>query len=161
LRPSILSHRPWVFALAAGALALPLCARPLAAQAKGHPKLTVRATPNLGTAPLKVLAVAELAGGADDDKDYYCPRVEWTWDDQTTSQEKTDCDPYVPGKSQIERRYSTEHQYIEGGEFNLTVRLYQDTRVIVAARTTVHVSGRFDIAALTARLFGALPPARP
>ena len=110
---------------------------------KGKPKppqLTLRANPTLGFAPLRVVATLELVGGADDYEDFYCPKLEWRWDDDTTSNTNLDCDPYVAGKSEIRRRYTTEHKYTEGpGSFEITTTLKQGSKTVGYAKVTVKI----------------------
>ena len=44
-----------------------------------RPRLTLKAQPAISMAPSRVILTAELAGGASDFEDYYCPAVEWEW----------------------------------------------------------------------------------
>ncbi len=142
--------------IAFAALGISLSAAPsLQKPATGHPKITVRSTPAIATAPAKILAVAELVGGADDDRDFYCPRVEWTWDDETTSDKQEDCDPYTAGKSEIERRYSAEHRYDLSGIYTVTVRFWQGKTVVGTNRMTVRITA--DHAPLTRPTSAATP----
>src|SRR4026209_297726 len=76
-----------------------------------RPKLTLKARPDVGIAPMRVVLTAEFEGGSDDFEDYYCPTVLWEWGDGTVSESSTDCPPYEAGKSQIKRRYTMEHNY--------------------------------------------------
>lgn len=76
-----------------------------------RPKLTLKASPNFGIAPLRVVLTAEFEGGSDDFEEYYCPTVIWEWGDGAVSEASNDCAPYEPGKSQIKRRYTVEHTY--------------------------------------------------
>ena len=130
MRRSILSHR-----LAGGAILaiVSLCAFPAAARrtADDHaPKLALRITPALAMSPADVRITLEITGGADDYQDYYCPKVEWQWGDGTTSDQEPDCDPYVKGKSSIQRVYSMSHHYIDTGTLDVRVNLLQDKKVV-------------------------------
>src|SRR5436309_900915 len=69
------------------------------------PKLDLRATPRMAFSPVNVLLTAELTGG-DDVEDYYCPELEWDWDDGGKSVHEADCPEYEAGKSKIERRFT-------------------------------------------------------
>ena len=71
----------------------------------------MKANPPVGFAPLRVVITAELKGGDNDFQDFYCASVEWDWGDDTKSENKIDCDPYEPGKSEIKRRYVMEHMF--------------------------------------------------
>ena len=122
--------------------------------AKGHPKITLRTTPGMAVAPARILAIAELVGGADDDADFYCPRVEWTWGDQTTSDQQSDCDPYVPGKSTIDRRISADHRYDMKGIYPIFVKLFQGQKEVGSARGSVTITSGMILTPPTA---AALP----
>lgn len=142
----ILSYgRPWL-AVSAAAFAVALAtsgtaAHENASQGQGRPRLTVRANPIHGFAPQRVVFTAELAGGANDFRDYYCASVEWVWADDTRSSNTFDCDPYEPGKSEIRRRFSQDHLYREPGTFEVTFRLLQGTKVVTNARVMIEVRG--------------------
>lgn len=103
------------------------------------PTLSVKASPTTSFSPSRIFLVAELKGGADDYEDYYCPTVEWDWDDGTESVSTPDCAPYEAGKSQIKRRYATEHVYRHPGEYRIRIRLKRGDRVVAAASATVRV----------------------
>jgi len=107
---------------------------------KNKPGLNIRATPVSGFAPLKVSVTVSLQGGANDYQDFYCPSVEWDWDDGTKSEEKIDCDPYEAGKSEIRRNYRAEHRYQFGGsDFRVQFRLKQKNKTVASTSTTVRV----------------------
>jgi hypothetical protein len=93
----------------------------------------------VGFAPLKVRVLAELRGGADDYEDFYCAKVEWEWADGTTSGTSEDCNPYEPGKSTIQRRFSAEHTFRQGGEYDVVFRLKQKNRVVAYSKAMVRV----------------------
>lgn len=115
-----------------------------------RPKLTLRASPTIGFPPMRSVLTAELAGGADDFEEYYCPRVEWDWADSTTSTSAADCEPYVAGQSVIRRRYTVEHTFKDGGVFDVTFRLKQGTKTVATARVQI-----------TVRESPAVPSSRP
>ena len=110
-----------------------------AAQDNKKPSVALRATPPMGFAPLKVRVAAELRGGADDYEDFYCATVEWDWADGTTSGTSEDCNPYEPGKSTIQRRFSAEHTFRQGGEYDVVFRLKQKNRVVAYSKAMVRV----------------------
>ena len=103
------------------------------------PSVTLRATPALGFAPLKVRVVADIKGGPNDYEDFYCASIEWDWADGTTSESSEDCSPYEPGKSAIERRFSAEHTFRQGGQYDVAFRLKQKKKVVGLARAVVRV----------------------
>lgn len=103
------------------------------------PSVALKATPPVGFAPLKVRVVADLKGGSDNYEDFYCATVEWDWADGTTSGSDEDCDPYEPGKSTIQRRFSADHTFRQGGEYDIVFRLKQKSRVVAYSKATVRV----------------------
>jgi hypothetical protein len=114
----------------------------LNAQSSGEakkPSLSLRVTPPLGFAPLRVRFVVDVRGGADDYEDFYCPSVQWDWGDGTLSESSEDCDPYQAGKSVIRRRYSVEHRFEQAGAFQVTFRLKQRSRVVASSSSNVQV----------------------
>ena len=48
-----------------------------------RPRFSVRAQPNVGLSPARIVLTAELTGGANDFEEYYCPTVLWEWGDGT------------------------------------------------------------------------------
>lgn len=110
-----------------------------------EPKLSLRASPRVGFAPVEILFVAELRGGADDYEDLYCVTIEWDWDDDTRSESTPDCDPYEPGTSTIRRRYSVRHRFDYSGRYEIRVNLKKRGDIVASARTNVELrGGRFD-----------------
>jgi hypothetical protein len=104
-----------------------------------RPKMTLRAQPQVSIAPARVMLTAELVGGPDDFEEYYCPSIEWEWGDDTSSESTSDCDPYEAGKSQIKRRYTTQHQFTRPGTYKLYFHLKQKDRILGSATTTIQV----------------------
>ena len=103
------------------------------------PSLSLKATPPIGFSPLKVRAVAELRGGANDYADLYCTSVEWDWGDGTVSENSEDCDPYEAGKSAIRRRFSADHTYRTGDSYKVQLRLKQKTRIVASSQFNIQV----------------------
>ena len=105
------------------------------------PSLALRATPPVGFSPLRVRVVVDVRGGADDFQDFYCPSIEWEWADGTVSESSEDCDPYVAGKSSINRRFTAEHTYRQSQpeSFRIVFRMKQKDRTVATASTTVQV----------------------
>jgi hypothetical protein len=106
---------------------------------KPKPSVALRASPQVGFSPLRVVLTAELTGGVDDFEDFYCPTIEWYWGDDTKSESKVDCDPYEAGKSEIKRRYTVDHTFNMMGEYRVEFRLKQKNKVVGGARTTIRV----------------------
>ena len=103
------------------------------------PNITLRASPQVGFSPMRVVLTAELTGGRDDFEDFYCPSVEWIWGDDTRSQSKGDCDPYEAGKSEIKRRYAVDHTYCTMGDYRVQFRLMQKKKTVGGASVSVRV----------------------
>lgn len=123
--------------LLAGSTAL--TAPPAVREDKAKPSITMRASPQAGFSPLKVVLTVELKGGADDFVDYYCPTIEWIWGDETRAESTADCDPYEPGKSQIQRRYTTSRIFQSSGNAKVEFRLKQKNKVVGSGSTRVNV----------------------
>src|SRR4029453_11066699 len=90
--------------LAVGGCALSVGASEKGAKAK-KPRLELKATPRFAFSPAYVMFSAELTGG-DDSEEMHCPELEWEWDDGGKSVAESDCAPFEPGKTQLERRFS-------------------------------------------------------
>src|SRR5256885_1343495 len=58
------------------------------------PRLSFKPTPPAGIAPPPGDPVLDVGGGPNDYGDFYCPTVQWDWDDGTISETSEDCDPY-------------------------------------------------------------------
>jgi hypothetical protein len=123
-------------------IALPVVPMTLLALAQGSskkPSLSLKATPAVSFAPARVVVVAEVKGGADDNEEFYCPTVEWEWGDLTVSTVENDCEPYEAAKSQIKRRYTVEHRYKNAGSFRIRLVLKKGSAIITSANTLVQV----------------------
>ena len=95
----------------AGTLVLLALAAPITAAENGaRPRLDLRATPRMAFSPTIVYVTAELAGG-DEVEDFYCPDLEWDWDDGARSVRGSDCPPFEAGASDFERFFSADHVY--------------------------------------------------
>ena len=106
-----------------------------------RPSLNVKATPGTGMVPVRITAVAELKGGDNDFEEYYCPTIEWNWDDGTVSESTNDCDPYQAGKSQIRRRHTVSHTYQRAGTYRISFRLKNKEKVVGSATALVRLLG--------------------
>lgn len=103
------------------------------------PSISLKVTPSVALAPARIRLSVELRGGADDYEDFYCPAIEWDWNDETKSESVKDCAPYVAGQSVIVRRYSAEHTYQESGMYKVTLRFKRKDKVLAFATTNVQV----------------------
>lgn len=111
----------------------------LAADAKPKkPKLELRATPRMAFSPVNVFLTAELSGG-DDVEEYYCPELEWEWDDGGKSTQESDCAPFEAGKTKIERRFTAEHEFRRAGVYNVKVTMRRGGRSLAASTVRLTV----------------------
>ena len=117
----------------------PLSAGPQDSDEKKRPKITVRASPQAGFSPLRIVLTAELKGGDNDYQEFYCPTVEWIWGDDTRAQTTGDCDPYEAGKSEIRRRYTVSRVFNISGEYRVEFRLKQKDKYVGSGSILVRV----------------------
>jgi hypothetical protein len=103
-----------------------------------RPKLSLKAQPNVGIAPARVILTLELTGGPNDFQEYYCPTVLWDWADGTESESTFDCEPYVAGKSEIKRRYTVQHTF-RAGAHKVWVRLKRNAKLLASANVTLQI----------------------
>ena len=120
-------------------LSAPLAAGPQNTDDKKKPKITVRASPQAGFSPVRIVLTAELKGGDNDYSEFYCPTVEWIWGDDTRAQSTGDCDPYEPGKSEIQRRYTISRVFNTSGEYRVEFRLKQKDKYVGSGSILVRV----------------------
>jgi len=104
-----------------------------------RPQISLKATPSSGMVPVRVSGVVELRGGDDDFAEYYCPTIEWNWDDGTVSESSNDCEPYESGKSQIKRRFTADHVYRTAGDYRIQFRLKKKDKALAAASASVKI----------------------
>jgi hypothetical protein len=113
----------------------------------GKPSISVKANPAIGFAPLRVVVTVDLKGGANDYADFYCATVEWDIvaldgrGDGNKSEQRLECDPYEPGKSEIKRRYVREQIFRYPGEYTIRFSLKQKDRVVGGGRTSLRIRG--------------------
>ena len=103
------------------------------------PKLDVRATPRMAFSPVNVLLTAELTGG-DDVEEFYCPELEWEWDDGGKSVHEADCPEYQAGVSKIERRFTATHDYRKAGAYNVKITMRRANKTL--AQTSIKITVR-------------------
>lgn len=133
--------RSFAALLAAGVLAFVV--RPVSGADQNEdgkkPSVSLKATPPIAFSPARVRVVAEIRGGADDYREYYCPTIEWDWGDGTASENTVDCDPYEAGKSEIRRRFTAEHTYRQAGSYKVYFRLKQKAKTVGAGSANVRI----------------------
>ena len=109
------------------------------APAGRKPEVTLTATPIMAFIPAKISFSAAIRGGDDDYEEFYCASVEWDWDDGTTSEAASDCEPYQPGKSRIRRNYTAHHNYDVADTYHPAFRLKKKNKVVSQARADIEV----------------------
>ena len=133
--------------IAIGVLSVAAAATGVAAQAQRdtkpkeenqRPKLSLKAQPNVGIAPVRIVLTAELTGGANDFQEYYCPTILWDWADGTESESTFDCEPYQAGKTEIKRRFTVQHVF-RAGAHKVWVRLKRNDKLLASANVTIQV----------------------
>ena len=128
----------WARAALASVLAGGLALSAGSAEKLKKPRLDLRANPRLAFSPVNVFFTAELQGG-DDVEEYYCPELEWDWDDGGKSVREGDCPPFEAGKSQIERRFTAEHEYRRAGAYAVKLTMRRGQRSLAVANIKVTV----------------------
>ena len=133
----------WPIAIGVMSLAVATGGPAVAAQnpkeANQRPKLSLKAQPNVGISPVRIVLTAELAGGANDYQEYYCPTVLWDWADGTESESTFDCEPYEAGKTEIKRRFTMQHIFRMAGSHKVWVRLKRNDKLLASANVTIQV----------------------
>jgi hypothetical protein len=103
------------------------------------PSISLKASPTVGFAPMRIVLTADLKGGPDDYEDFYCATIEWDLGDGNKAEQRADCEPYEPGKSQIKRRYVKDQTYNIPGSFRVQFILKQKNKIVGVGRTTIRV----------------------
>lgn len=101
--------------------------------------LSLRVNPMMAFAPARITLSAQVKGGPNDNANLYCPTVEWDWGDGTVSESTSDCDPFEPNKTEIQRSYTTQHVYKFGGEYIVQLRLKKQNKVVASASAQLNI----------------------
>ena len=141
VRPNIIPRLAGLLALAGTLICTPIASGDVW-QGKGKPKAALRVNPTLIFVPQRIVATAELTEGADDYREYYCPRIEWEWGDDTTSESVEDCEPYQAGVSKIRRRYTADKTYRYTGVYDVIFRMKQGTKTVLTMRQQIRAQGQ-------------------
>ncbi len=130
------------FAIVAVAIALSIGAGGNRAGSKESRKtdLVLTVNPTFAFAPARITLKAQLKGVSNDDAEFYCPTIEWDWGDGTVSESSSDCEPFQPNKTEIQRAFMTQHIYKTGGEFNVRLLLKRQNKVVAAAAATLNIT---------------------
>jgi len=115
------------FAVAAAGLAM-LAPISVSAAEKKAVKVSLRAAPRVAAAPATVVFNVEMTGGEDGEA-LYCPVLEWEWGDGTHSEEEEECPPFEAGHTQVQRRFTTSHEYRDRANPKVVVTVSKGDRV--------------------------------
>jgi hypothetical protein len=102
------------------------------------PHLELKAMPRFAFSPVNVMLTAELVGGGDVEE-YHCPELEWDWDDGGKSTHESDCAPFEPGKTTINRRFTADHEYRKAGIYQIKATMRRANRTLASASVKVTV----------------------
>ena len=96
-------------------------------------------------------------------EDYYCPRVEWQWEDDSVAVEESDCPPFAEAAAEDHRKvWMRSRDFQNSGRYRVRVRLIKGDRVIRKMETTAVVTGWAGHPAERRQEFGCSPArARP
>ena len=103
------------------------------------PSISVKASPMIGFAPIRIVLTADVKGGPNDYEQFYCATVEWDMGDGNKSEQAADCEPYEAGKSEIKRRYVRDQVFRYPGDYRVEFRLKQKDKIVGTGRTTIKI----------------------
>lgn len=114
--------------------------------AANKPQVDLKPSPSmamLGIGPRSSVTVRFRLSVKDaGNEDYYCPRLEWEWEDGTRATEESDCPAFDQAQKQDhEKSWTKSHQFWEPGNHTVKVRLYKGDRLIRTLDAKVEVSG--------------------
>jgi hypothetical protein len=110
------------------------------------PKTELKANPPLATLGIGSRASAtvrfRLSIKDAGNEDFYCPRLEWEWEDDTRATEESDCPPFAEARPEDHQKsWTRSRQFWEPGEHTIRVRLYKGERLIRTLDTKVQING--------------------
>jgi len=114
--------------------------------AAGKPKVELKPTPQFALLGIGSRASAtvrfRLSVKDAGNEDFYCPRVEWEWEDGTRSEEESDCPEFASAApADHDKSWTKSHAFWEPGSHVIRARLYKGDRLIRTIETKVEVSG--------------------
>ena len=75
-------------------------------------------------------------------EDYYCPRIEWQWEDGSISEEESDCPPFAEATPDDHRQVWTRRRaFQKSGRYVVRARLFKADRLMRILETSVVVNG--------------------
>ena len=95
-------------------------------------------------------------------EDYYCPRIEWQWEDGSISEEESDCVPFAEAAADDHRQVWTQRRaFQKSGRYVVRARLYKADRLVRIVETTVVITGWSGFADERRQAHGCLPARSP
>ena len=102
-------------------------------------------------------------------EDYYCPRIEWQWEDGSISEEESDCPPLAEATDGDHRQvWTRRREFQKSGRYLVKARLFKADRLVRILETAVVITGWGGFADERRQENGcsparspALPPPRP
>ncbi len=129
---------PLTFLVVCVAFAIGATNKPANQKDNSKTSLSLRASPAMAFAPVRITLSAQLKGDADSE-DFYCPTVQWDWGDGTISESSSDCEPVQPSKSEVQTSFVTQHVYKTGGQYEVRLLLKKAERVVAAASASLNI----------------------
>lgn len=102
-------------------------------------KVSLRVVPQMGSPSTSFLFIAELKDGADTE-DLYCLTAEWEWATQDTSVQEAECQPFQPGVTRIERRFSMSRIFSTEGPRTVTLFLRKGNKLVARDSASFRVT---------------------
>ena len=110
------------------------------------PKTELKASPQIATLGVGSRSAAtvrfRLSVKDAGNEDFYCPRLEWEWEDDTRATEESDCPPFADARpDDHSRSWTRSRQFWEPGEHTIRVRLYKGERLVRTLESKVTITG--------------------
>jgi len=111
----------------------------VAAAGPKKPSIELKVLPQMGSPATTFLFVVTLSGGVDSEE-LHCLTLEWAWDAGDNSTSEGECEPFEPGRTRIQRRFTTERQFRTEGPRRVEVVVRKGERTVARSSTTVRVT---------------------
>ena len=116
------------------------------ASTSAKPKVEIKVNPPFAMLGIGAHATAmvrfRLSVKDGGDEDYYCPRIEWEWEDGTKGNEESDCPTCeTDAKEDHERVGNKSRECWDPGSHVVKVKLYKGTKLVRTIDAKVEVSG--------------------
>lgn len=91
-------------------------------------------------------------------EDYFCPRVEWRWEDESVAVEESDCPPFAEAAVEDHRRvWMRPRDFQNSGRYLVRARLIKGDRVVRRLETIAIVTGWSGFVPERRQEFGCSP----